>query len=60
MAVAGALYTSANIWTRYQTSPTMTVLQSTNFPIEYLPFPAITICNQNHVRWDKAILFQEK
>ncbi|XP_023701694.1 pickpocket protein 19 [Cryptotermes secundus] len=60
IAVAGALYTSSNIWNRYQTSPTMTVLQSTNFPIENLPFPAITICNLHHVRWDKAILFQEK
>ncbi|XP_021939067.1 pickpocket protein 19-like isoform X2 [Zootermopsis nevadensis] len=59
IAVAGALYTSSNIWTRYQTSPTMTVLESTNYQIEYLPFPAVTVCNVYHARWDKAVRFQE-
>jgi hypothetical protein len=38
----------------------MTVLESTNYQIEYLPFPAITVCSLHRARWDKALRFREK
>lgn len=37
------------VWNRYQTIPTITTVETTNYPIWKLQFPAVTICNNNKV-----------
>jgi hypothetical protein len=37
------------IYSRWMTSPTITSVGSTNFPISNIFFPAVTICSNNRV-----------
>lgn len=37
------------VWHRYDTTPTITTVETTNYPIWNVPFPAVTICNVNKV-----------
>lgn len=37
------------VWLRYDTTPTITTVETTNYPIWNVPFPAVTICNVNKV-----------
>lgn len=37
------------VWDRFQTTPTITTVETNNYPIWNLPFPAVTICNINKV-----------
>lgn len=37
------------VWDRFQTTPTITTVETNNFPIWNVPFPAVTICNINKV-----------
>ncbi|XP_037044653.1 sodium channel protein Nach-like [Bradysia coprophila] len=37
------------VWNRFQTTPTITTVETNNYPIWNLPFPAVTICNINKV-----------
>lgn len=36
-------------WNRFQTTPTITTVETNNYPIWNIKFPAITICNNNKV-----------
>ncbi|XP_063242547.1 sodium channel protein Nach-like [Bacillus rossius redtenbacheri] len=44
-----AVYLISCVWVQYNTSPTITSIESTHFPIWNIPFPAVTICNVNKV-----------
>lgn len=37
------------VWIRYQTTPTVTTIETLNYPIWEVPFPAVTVCNINKV-----------
>lgn len=37
------------VWKRFQTTPTITTVETNNYPIWNVPFPAVTICNINKV-----------
>ncbi|KAJ9578620.1 hypothetical protein L9F63_005110 [Diploptera punctata] len=37
------------VWSRFQDSPTVTNVETTNYPIWNIPFPAVTLCNNNQV-----------
>lgn len=37
------------VWIRYQTTPTVTTIETLNHPIWEVPFPAVTVCNINKV-----------
>ncbi|XP_059471039.1 sodium channel protein Nach-like [Neocloeon triangulifer] len=41
-------------WSRYLESPTATAVETTNFPVWKVPFPAVTICDPNQVVLSKA------
>ncbi|XP_065348977.1 sodium channel protein Nach-like [Cloeon dipterum] len=42
-------------WTRYSQSPTATAVETTNFPVWKVPFPAVTICDPNQVTVSNAV-----
>ncbi|KAH0954587.1 hypothetical protein HN011_002606 [Eciton burchellii] len=44
-------------WDYYVSHPTMTIIESTHHGIWNYPFPAITICNLNHVSYNLAKKF---
>lgn len=37
------------VWDRFQTTPTITTVETNNYPIWNVNFPAVTICNINKV-----------
>ncbi|CAD7081679.1 unnamed protein product [Hermetia illucens] len=46
---AFAIYLMILVWNRYQTTPTITTIETNNYPIWNVPFPGVTICNVNSV-----------
>lgn len=42
------------MWQRFNESPTSTTIESTNYPISKVEFPAITVCNLNKIREESA------
>lgn len=36
-------------WRRFQTTPTITTVETINYPIWNLEFPAVTVCSNNKV-----------
>lgn len=49
ISILFAIYMMAIIYTRYESTPTQTYIESHNYPIWLVPFPAVTICNNNKV-----------
>jgi amiloride-sensitive sodium channel len=37
------------VWLRFLESPTVTNVETTTYPIWNIPFPAVTLCNNNKV-----------
>lgn len=48
------------IWERYETTPTVTMIETTSFPIWNVPFPAVTICNINKIYGPAVRKLEEK
>lgn len=55
LATLGVIYVSILLSQRYQTSPLSTVVETTNFHISEIPFPAISICNSNRLNYNKLL-----
>ncbi|XP_055600009.1 sodium channel protein Nach-like [Uranotaenia lowii] len=59
IAVGSALVTAITLlwilWTWNVETPTVTVIESTNYDTYRVPFPAITICNLNKISASKAL-----
>lgn len=49
MGLTFAIVLMLLVWNRFQTTPTITTVETINYPIWNLPFPAVTICNNNKV-----------
>jgi len=43
------------VWLRFDESPTVTTVETTTYPIWNIPFPAVTLCNNNKVYKSAAI-----
>ncbi|XP_068085172.1 sodium channel protein Nach-like [Anabrus simplex] len=54
LGVYGAVWLMGQVWMKYSTSPTITSVESTHYPIWNIPFPAVTICNVNKVHLSSA------
>ncbi|XP_021941869.1 sodium channel protein Nach-like isoform X2 [Zootermopsis nevadensis] len=54
MGLVGAVVLINKVWTQYSTSPTITSIESTHYPIWNIPFPAVTICQVNKVHLSAA------
>jgi hypothetical protein len=50
VSVIVAISLSVTAYTNWQDSPVITSLATTSFPVEAIPFPAITICGQGLVK----------
>lgn len=53
VAVLGTFYTCFLLSQRFRSSLLSTVMESTNYPVSEIPFPAITICNNNRLDYEK-------
>ncbi|GAB0097885.1 sodium channel protein Nach [Sergentomyia squamirostris] len=50
--VSGAIFAIAMmslVWDRFQTTPTVTTIETTSHPVWDVPFPSVTLCNINKV-----------
>lgn len=45
-----SIYLMLLVWIRFQTQPTVTTVETINYPIWDVPFPAVTVCNINKVQ----------
>ncbi|KAJ9586858.1 hypothetical protein L9F63_019540 [Diploptera punctata] len=54
MGLAGAIVLINKVWMQYSTSPTITSVENTHFPIWNIPFPAVTVCQVNKVHYSAA------
>lgn len=52
-ALVGAIKVSMLVSERYQTSPLSTVVESTYYHVSEIHYPAITLCNNLRVNFDK-------
>lgn len=58
LALTGVLHVSFMISDKYQTSPLSTVVESTSYHVSEISYPAITVCNNHRVdfeRYDEAV-----
>lgn len=53
-ATAGMVYCCVLLSNRFRTGKLSTVFESTNFKVSEIPFPAITICNNNRQDYNKT------
>lgn len=37
------------VWVKFQNTPTITTVETNNYPISNIQFPAVTLCNLNKV-----------
>lgn len=44
-----ALYLMLLVWNKYESTPTITTIETDVYPIWNIPFPGVTICNINTV-----------
>lgn len=52
IAIGVSLWIVRTTWTEFTDNPTITTLESQNYPIKHLPFPAVALCNINRIsRW---------
>lgn len=49
IGIAFAIILIDLFWTRFETTPTITTIESYYYPIWNVPFPAVTVCNNNKV-----------
>ncbi|XP_026467426.1 sodium channel protein Nach-like, partial [Ctenocephalides felis] len=60
LAIAGVVYFVLQIWVDFVAKPTATTIESTQYPIWEVPFPAIAICPVNKISKKKAEAYAEK
>ena len=55
MCVGGfcAAYFISALWDKWETSPTYMSVETTTYPVNSIPFPAVTICSVNKVEEDR-------
>lgn len=54
-----AIFLMSKIWERYSISPTITTIETNNYPISSVLFPGVTICNINVVNKPQADIIRE-
>jgi hypothetical protein len=54
LGLIGAGIMVSTLWTHYMNNPTRTSVETNYYPIWRLPFPALTLCNVNHIFRSKA------
>jgi len=54
LGLIGSGFMVINFWTRYVGTQTRTSVETNHYPTWRLPFPAVTLCNVNHIFRSKA------
>ncbi|CAG7826654.1 unnamed protein product [Allacma fusca] len=54
--ISAAIYMMSKIYTRWESSPVITSVSNTNFPVTNINFPAVTICTVNKAVNEKMII----
>lgn len=54
VGVGTSAYMVSNLYERYTTHTTVNILAETHYPTWKIPFPAVTICNNNRVLKSRA------
>ena len=52
-ALLGSIYVCLILSQRFNAGSLQTVVDSTNKPVFHIPFPEVSICNANHLNWDR-------
>lgn len=47
------VYVSNQVTTKYYNTPLVTVISDTHLPVYEIPFPEVTICNNNRLNWQR-------
>jgi len=55
--VCFSAYFCWQMWTKWDESPILTSLETNHYSNDYIPFPAVTICNVNKVSKRKLLQF---
>ena len=48
----GASYYISELWDKWESGPVLVSIDTTAHPVSTIPFPAVTICSVNKVRFD--------
>lgn len=59
IAVSASLWIVWTTWTEFTDNPTITTLESQNYPIRDIPFPAVGLCNINRISKRRAKKYAE-
>ncbi|CAG7731153.1 unnamed protein product [Allacma fusca] len=51
-----AVYMMSKIYTRWESSPVITSVSNTNFPVTNINFPAVTVCTVNKAVQEKMVI----
>ncbi|XP_049861834.1 pickpocket protein 19-like [Schistocerca gregaria] len=60
LAVLGAVVMSLEVARRFGSRTTMTVVESTNYPVYEVAYPAVVVCDNNRVHWDKLLDYERR
>lgn len=59
-AVSASLWIVWTTWTDFTDNPTITTLESQNYPVKGIPFPAVGLCNINRISKWRARKYAEQ
>lgn len=59
-AIAISMWIVNSLWTDFTNNPTVTTLESQNYGIENIPFPAVGLCNVNRISKRRALAYAEE
>ncbi|XP_046994338.1 pickpocket protein 19-like [Schistocerca americana] len=51
---------SLEVARRFGSRTTMTVVESTNYPVYEVAYPAVVVCDNNRVHWDKLLDYERR
>lgn len=54
LALFGVIYVCYLLQVQFSTNVLATVVETTFFPVFEIPYPAITICNNNRINWKRV------
>ncbi|XP_050535606.1 pickpocket protein 28-like isoform X2 [Daktulosphaira vitifoliae] len=60
ISIGVAVFLAYLILHRFSVSPTITTMETSNYPTWKIPFPAVTLCNSNKVRKSVVLAISEK
>lgn len=60
VAATAAIWIVMRTWTEFTDNPTITTLESQNYPVDSVSFPAVGLCNVNRLSKARSRQYAEK